>query len=214
MQRVTEANIHAYGKMIFEDAEGQTIRVPEAPSPRFSPPKTFTVKRVDIEREVPWAGHNGRRPDILLTSPEGTKLVVEIKNSNGKAICYGEDLEQAGLWLALEIDVAPWKDNKLLRPDFTNPAMLQSVIDQATWLVPGKPRPMSWKPYGMVVGRCSRRSRDCDFLRNDSIGEPRFGQDGMPLDEGVLRVRYGSPWGGASGRPRKRPKPDPSRDEI
>lgn len=45
---------------------------------------------------------------MVLTSEQGTKLVVEIKNSNGKVNRYLGDMAQAGLNLVVELDVAVW----------------------------------------------------------------------------------------------------------
>ena len=157
-----EAQIHEYGKMIFEDAAGKTIQLPPSISPRFQPPRSFTIKRAEFERAIPWAGYAGRQPDVVLTSNEGRKLIVEIKNSNGKTPRYLDDMAQAGFHLIVELDVAAWKRaRKDLRPDFSSPTMLQNVIDQVTWLSPGKPSAMSWRPYGMVIYMSCENKPEC-----------------------------------------------------
>ena len=53
----------------------------------------------------------------------------------------------SGHWLAVELDVARWNEDKALLPDFSSPTMLKSVLDQVAWLSAGKPCPMEWRPY-------------------------------------------------------------------
>ena len=125
------------GKSVFEDAEDKDIQLPAPPSPRFNPPLRHTVKKVELEKELPYAGHNGRRADVVLTSAQGIKVIVEVKYSNGKGINYGFDVNDAGHWLVVQLDVARWKEDKCLMPDFSSPNMLQGVLDQVVWLSPG-----------------------------------------------------------------------------
>ena len=106
-----------------------------------------TVKKVEFEKELPYVGHNGRRADVVLTSADGVKIIVEVKYSKGKGIDYGLDLARGGHWLAVELDVARWKEDETLLPDFSSPMMLQSVLGQVAWLSAGKPCPMEWRPY-------------------------------------------------------------------
>ena len=75
---------------------------------RRSPPDVVYTP-IDVtswEKELPYAGHNGRRADVVLTSDLGIKIIVEVKYSNGKGINYGFDLARAGHWLAVELNVA------------------------------------------------------------------------------------------------------------
>ena len=99
MEPTKESELHAFGKMVFEDAEGKTIRLPMAQSPRFNPPLEHRIKRVEFEKSLPYVGHNGRRPDVVLTSTEGVKIIVEVNYANGKGVDYGLDLARAGSWL-------------------------------------------------------------------------------------------------------------------
>ena len=99
---------------------------------------------------VPFVGHNGRRADVVLTSAEGVRIIVEVKYSNGKGMGYGFDVARAGNWLAVELDVARWKDDATLLPDFSRPGMLQGVLNQVTWLNPGTPSLMEWMPYTQI----------------------------------------------------------------
>ena len=189
-----ESQVHEYGKMLFEDAVGQMVKLPASPSPRFHPPKTFSVKRVEFERGVPWAGYAGRQPDVVLTSEQGTKLVVEIKNSNGKDNRYLEDMAQAGFNLVAELDVSVWKRRRPdLRPDFSDPQMLQGVMNQVRWLSPGKPCQMSWRPYGMVLYTSCAQEAECDASCRAVYGGQGFvrsGADGQRLDGGKMFYRF------------------------
>ena len=142
-----ESQLHEYGKMLFEDAAGQTLRLPQCESPRFCPPEAFSVARVEFEKGIPWAGYAGRQPDIVLTSTFGTKLVIEIKNSSGKDSNYISAMEQAGFTLILELDVSTWRNYPELRPNFSEPAWLSNVMVQARWLSPGKAFHCEWEQY-------------------------------------------------------------------
>ena len=148
MGTTKESELHILGKSVFEDAEGKDIQLPAGPpSPRFNPPLRHTVKKVEWEKELPYAGHNGRRADVVLTSVQGIKVIVEVKYSNGKGMNYGFDVNDAGHWLVVQLDVARWKEDKCLMPDFSSPNMLQDVLNQVVWLSPGKPCSMEWRPY-------------------------------------------------------------------
>ena len=150
MATIRESELHVFGKTVFEDAVGRNIRLPVPVSPRFNPPLEHRVKRVEFEKELPFVGHKGRRVDVLLTSSQGVKIVVEVKHFNGKSIDYGFDLARAGNYLAVELVVSRWKDDKTLLPDFSSPAMLQGVLNQVAWLNSGKPCTMEWMPYTEV----------------------------------------------------------------
>ena len=147
MVSIRESELHLLGKAVFDDAVGQDICLPGAVSPLFTPPLKHRVTKVELEKELPFAGHNGRRADVVLTSAEGVRIIVEVKYSNGKGMGYGFDVARAGNWLAVELDVARWKDDVTLLPDFSKPGMLQRVLNQVTWLNPGTPSLMEWMPY-------------------------------------------------------------------
>ena len=150
MQNTRESQLHQFGKMVFEGAEGKTMGLPPSPHPRFTPPVDFTIERVEIEKGIPWAGWAGRRPDIVLTSPDGRKLVVEVKNTSGKGPDYSRDLEKAGFWLAVELDVSAWEKHPEKRPDFSSRSMLQDVAGQFRWLMPGRPAALlEWEEYSL-----------------------------------------------------------------
>ena len=153
MGTTKESELHILGKSVFEDAAGKDIQLPAPPSPRFNPPLRHTVKKVEWEKELPYAGHNGRRADVVLTSDKGIKVIVEVKYSNGKGINYGFDLARAGHWLAVELNVARWAEDECLMPDFSSPTMLQGVLNQVVWLSPGKPCSMEWRPYTKIWHR-------------------------------------------------------------
>ena len=150
MTTIRESELHVLGKTVFDDAVGQDIYLPAPATPLFDPPLKHTVKTVEFEKGLPFAGHNGRRADVVLTSTEGVRIIVEVKYSNGKGIGYGFDMARAGNWLALELDVARWKDDETLLPDFSRPGTLQGVLNQVTWLNPGKPCAVEWLPYTEV----------------------------------------------------------------
>lgn len=139
--------IHELAKVCFEDSVGKVLNLPRSVTPRFDPPRQFHVSRVEFERPIPFAGYNGRRPDVVLTSEDGLKLLIEIKNTNGKSAQYGWDMSDAGFWLVLELDVSNWKSHPELRPDFSSAEMLQQVMDQTYWLSAGKPRSIEWRSY-------------------------------------------------------------------
>ena len=153
MGTTKESELHILGKSVFEDAAGKDIQLPAPPSPRFNPPLRHTVKKVEWEKELPYAGHNGRRADVVLTSDKGIKVIVEVKYSNGKGINYGFDLARAGHWLAVELNVARWAGDECLMPDFSSPTMLQDVLNQVVWLSLGKPCSMEWRPYTEIWHR-------------------------------------------------------------
>ena len=138
-----ESQLHRLGKECFADAEGKTITLPSAPSPRFEPPRKFSIKRVQAEYTLP-VGQRGRRPDIILTDNDGIKVVVEVSNKNHKGRHYFDDMDFGGFSLILKLDVSKWRDDKELRPDFSSSSMLQDVIDQCEWLSAGKARPIGW----------------------------------------------------------------------
>jgi len=162
----TESQLHQFGKMCFEDAEGKTIKLPKSPSPIFVPPETFVIRKVEFEKAVPFAGHAGRKPDILLTDEHGRKLIVEIAYSNAKGESYIHDMNTVGMSLALELDVRKWKNNPALMPDFTRGYPLQNVVNQTTWLSCGKASEMEWRPYAMVLYECeSENCSACRMLR-------------------------------------------------
>ena len=162
----TESQLHQFGKMCFEDAEGKSIRLPKSVSPMFDPPQTFFIKRVEFEKPVPFAGFTGRRPDILLTDENGRKLIVEITCSNSKGENYLHDMSAVGMSLALELDVGKWKNNPALMPDFTQGTPLQSVVNQTKWLSPGQAKEMEWRPYAIVMYECeSENCSACRMLR-------------------------------------------------
>ena len=162
----TESQLHQFGKMCFEDAEGKTIKLPKSTSPMFVPPDSFAIKRVEFEKAVPFAGHNGRQPDILLTDEQGRKLIVEIAYSNTKGESYIHDMNTVGMSLALELDVGKWKKNPALMPDFTKGLPLQDVVNQTTWLSCGRPSEMEWRPYAIVLYECeSENCSACRMLR-------------------------------------------------
>ena len=146
-----ESELHLFGKMVFESAEGQTIELPPSPHPRFTPPGQFAIQRVEMEKGIPWAGYNGRKPDIILTDPDGRKLIVEITNASAKSANYCGDMERAGFWLAVELDVRAWKGHVEKRPDFSSGSMLQDIARQFKWLAPGRPAQlMEWEEYRMA----------------------------------------------------------------
>ena len=60
----------------------------------------------------------------------------------------------SGHWLAVELDIARWNEDKALLPDFSSPTMLKSVLDQVAWLSAGKPCPMEWSHLGNIGIRC------------------------------------------------------------
>ena len=140
---IEESQLHLLGKEVFADAAGKTIKLPPAPSPRFTPPRKFRIKRVQTEHPLP-VGIGGRRPDIILTDDDGIKIVVEVSNAYRKSRRYFDDMDLGGFSQILELDVSKWRDNKELRPDFSSRSMLQDMIDQCKWLSAGKARPISW----------------------------------------------------------------------
>ena len=162
----TESQLHQFGKMCFEDAEGKTIKLPKSPSPMFIPPEIFAISKVEFEKAVPFAGRTGRQPDILLTDQHGRKLIVEIAYSNNKGESYIHDMTTVGMSLALELDVGKWKKNPALMPDFTKGLPLQRVVNQTTWLSCGRPSEMEWRPYAIVLYECeSENCSACRMLR-------------------------------------------------
>ena len=90
--RVEESELHLLGKAVFEDAEGKKICLPPHPSPRYNPPLEHTVKKVEFEKELPYVGYYGRRADVVLTTDDGLRIVVEVKNTHGKGAIYVSDL--------------------------------------------------------------------------------------------------------------------------
>ena len=150
MVAIRESELHLLGKAVFDDAVDQEICLPGPVSPLFTPPLKHRVTKVEFEKELPFVGHNGRRADVVLTSAEGVRIIVEVKYSNGKGMGYGFDVARAGNWLAVELDVARWKDDATLLPDFSRPGMLQGVLNQVTWLNPGTPSLMEWMPYTQI----------------------------------------------------------------
>ena len=165
MGTTKESELHILGKAVFEDAEGEKICLPSSPSPMFNPRLEHTVKKVEFEKELPYVGHNGRRADVVLTSADGVRIIVEVKYTNGKGIGYGFDLARGGHWLAVELDVARWKENETLVPDFSSPTMLQDVLNQVVWLSPGKPGLMEWRPYTQL---CHRYEHDVPADRDEA----------------------------------------------
>ena len=162
----SESQLHHFGKMCFEDAEGKTIKLPKSVSPMFDPPGTFSIRKVEFEKPVPFAGYAGRQPDILLTDDSGRKLIVEITYSNSKGENYVQDMSAVGMSLALELDVGKWKKDPALMPDFTQGTPLQSVVNQTKWLSPGLAKEMEWRPYAMVLYECdSENCSACQMLR-------------------------------------------------
>ena len=182
----SESQLHKFGKMCFEDAEGKTIKLPPAASPMFDPPKTFNIKRVEFEKDIPYAGYVGRKPDILLTNEHGHKLVVEVKNSSSKNENYLQDMGVVGMSLVLELDVSKWKKQTSLMPDFSKGSPLQTVISQTKWLSCGQPREMEWRPYALVLYECD--SEDICNLCQQLRGGFRRGRKGQSL-----RLFYWSP---------------------
>ena len=161
-----ESQLHQFGKMCFQDAQGKTIRLPVPVSPLFDPPKTFHISRVDFEQPIPHAGYAGRRPDVVLTNPAGHKLIVEIKATNGKGADYQADITNVGMSLALQVDVSKWDSKRELRPDFTQGDPLQTVVNQSIWLSSGVPRTMEWRPYALALGEClGTGPRHCFCIR-------------------------------------------------
>ena len=156
-----ESQLHQFGKMCFQDAQGKIIQLPASVSPLFDPPKTFHVSRVDFEQPIPHAGYTGRRPDVVLTNPAGHKLIVEIKATNGKGADYQADMHNVGMSLALQVDVSKWDSQRELRPDFTQGNPLQTVVNQSIWLSAGVPRTMEWRPYALALGECPGTERHC-----------------------------------------------------
>ena len=153
---IRESELHVLGKTVFDDAVGQEICLPAPVSPLFTPPLKHRVKKVEFEKGLPFAGHNGRRADVILTSVEGVRIIVEVKYSHGKGMDYGFDMARAGNWLAVELDVARWKEDATLLPDFSRPGMLQRVLNQVTWLNPGEPSSMEWLQYSEVWHKYER----------------------------------------------------------
>ena len=182
----SESQLHQFGKMCFEDAAGKTIRLPDPISPMFDPPKTFFIKRVEFEKPIPFAGHTGRQPDVLLTDEHGHKLVVEITNSNSKGDHYLQDMIAVGMSLVLELDVSKWRKQPSLIPDFTQGSPLKTVINQTKWLSCGQPREMEWRPYALVLYECD--SEDICNLCQQLRGGFRGGRRGQSL-----RLFYWSP---------------------
>ena len=182
----SESQLHKFGKMCFEDAEGKTIKLPPAASPMFDPPKIFNIKRVEFEKDIPYAGYVGRKPDILLTNEHGHKLVVEVKNSSSKNENYLQDMGVVGMSLVLELDVSKWKKQTSLMPDFSKGSPLQTVISQTKWLSCGQPREMEWRPYALVLYECDSEDicHSCQMLRRGF----RSGRRGNSL-----RLFYSSP---------------------
>ena len=45
-----ESQLHQFGKACFEDAEAKTVTLPPMTNPRFDPPTTFYIKRVEFEK--------------------------------------------------------------------------------------------------------------------------------------------------------------------
>ena len=156
-----ESQLHQFGKMCFQDAQGKVIRLPVPVSPLFDPPKTFHISRVDFEQPIPHAGYTGRRPDVVLTNPEGHKLIVEIKVTNGKGADYQADMHNVGMSLALQVDVSKWDSQRELRPDFTQGDPLQTVVNQSIWLSSGVPRTMEWRPYALALMTCPGMEPRC-----------------------------------------------------
>lgn len=185
-KRISESDLHKFGKRCFDYAEGKTIKLPPAVSPMFTPPRSFTIKQMDIEKSIPYAGEHSRKPDIVMTNEHGHKLVVEIKNSNNKRQDYIEDLNRVGISLILSLDVSRWNDEPSLIPDFSEGSPLQTAIDQTTWLSAGRARNMQWKPYGVVLYQCAddENCRICARLRGGFI---KFKEDSS------LRLFYATP---------------------
>ncbi len=181
-----EGDLHLFGKMCFEMAAGKRITLPKPDSPRFDPPKEFAVQAVEFEKAISWAGHRGRRPDVVLTNEMGHRLIVEIKDSSSKSVTYGNDMSAVGLSLVLELDVSRWRDRQDLRPDFTQGDPLQFVVDQTKWIACGRPSVMEWRPYGLVAYSCNNtRCDDCHTFR----GGDRI--IGWSMES--LRIFYGCP---------------------
>ena len=181
-----ESQLHQFGKMCFEDAEGKTITLPKSASPMFVSPMTFSVSRVEFEKAVPFAGFTGRQPDLLLTDENGRKLIIEITYSNSKSENYIHDMGAVGMSLALELDVGKWKKNPAIMPDFSQGTPLQKVIDQTKWLSCGLPREMEWRPYAFVLYECGNdySCKFCQMIR----GGVRVGSRGL-----TTRLFYYSP---------------------
>ena len=192
-----ESQLHEFGKACFEDATGKTVALPGTVNPRFDSPKTFHIKRVEFEKPIPYAGYNGRRPDVVLTNEHGHKLVVEVKNTCGKGFSYCTDMDVVGMSLVLGLDVGRWETERALRPDFSQGSPLQTVVNQTEWLIPGKPQSMEWWPYGLSLFECP----------NSGCGTCRLLVGGYLQHEvnetlGVtekLRLFYGTPMLGVSG---------------
>ena len=172
---IKESQLHLLGKEVFADAAGKTIKLPPAPSPRFTPPRKFRIKKVQTEYPLP-VGRGGRRPDIILTDDDGIKIVVEVSNAYHKGKRYFDDMDFGGFSLILELDVSKWRDNKELRPDFSSRSMLQDMIDQCKWLSAGKARPIGWVeqelPYCIYTDE--KTQEDLKRLEAQGIGEDQL----------------------------------------
>ena len=175
---IKESQLHLLGKEVFADAAGKTIKLPPAPSPRFTPPRKFRIKKVQTEYPLP-VGRGGRRPDIILTDDDGIKIVVEVSNAYHKGKRYFDDMDFGGFSLILELDVSKWRDNKELRPDFSSRSMLQDMIDQCKWLSAGKARPIGWVeqelPYCIYTDE--KTQEDLKRLEAQGIGEDQLKQE-------------------------------------
>ncbi len=183
-----ESELHQKGKECFRYSEGMTIRLPDNCDPRFDPPKTFTISKVQIEQPLPRVKRRAEvRPDVTLTNPSGQTLLVEVTKTNSKTRRYTQQINSAGVFLALDLNVDNWEKGFAPEPqlDQDRAQFTQMALDQTTWLVPGLPGHMEWRPYAIVIYECnSHRCGPCTA----SLGGFR-----KHRDRKQLRLRYESP---------------------